>query len=320
MARSQEALKRAELSVEVGAAVAATSGGGGEKEDPLPTYIGILIAVLGVVLAFAASKGGSASTDLVTTMISQQHAHSKYESQDIKHRGVVNVLRQMHAGIPVDDADDILDEDLRHLEARVRAKGKVAEPPKHAGAKDEEGEGGSGIDSIESARILGRHMFESFTPEPKDAISLADAVTRYYAQAQAADAWPKTYDALAEAHSNAGSGYDRSMLLAEIGIVIASVALLLKRKIPFVAATCLGVASIAVIAMTWTAANRDIADATAKIAVAQKGYDDLIAADKVSASESELASEMREWGTTKLKEWADIEKEAKSEAEGPAEK
>ena len=145
-------------------------------------------------------------------------------------------------------------------------------------------------------------------------------MTRYYAQAQAADAWTKTYDALAEAHSNAGSGYDRSMLLAEIGIVIASVALLLKRKIPFVAATCLGVASIAVIAMTWTAANRDIADATAKIAVAQKGYDDLIAADKVSASESELASEMREWGTTKLKEWADIEKEAKSEAEGPAEK
>jgi hypothetical protein len=241
-------------------------------------------------------------------MITQSHAHAKYESQDIKHRGVVNVLRQMHAGIPPDDSDDLLDDDLKALEARVRDDSK-------AGSSSE-----GMLEAIESARILGKHMFASFTPEPKDAVSLADAVTRYYNQAQAADAWEKTYDELTAADSDAGEGYDRSMLAAEVGIVVAAVALMLKRKVPFLAACALGVVCVALMAKTWVAQDKAVDAATAHVAAAEKAYNDLVAADKVSASESELAGEMRTWGVEKQKEWAKAEADAKAEEAAEAAK
>src|SRR5690349_13942696 len=68
--------------------------------EKLGTYIGITMAILGVLLAFCAAKVGAERTELIEVLVEQQHAHAKYQAQDIKHRLAVNNLRQLHAQIP----------------------------------------------------------------------------------------------------------------------------------------------------------------------------------------------------------------------------
>src|ERR1022692_4709596 len=79
--------------------------GGGEPHNPahgrLSTFIGISMAVLGVILAFASAKVGGERTLLVKTMVEQEDAHLRYVTQDLKHRIAVISLRQLRATLPV---------------------------------------------------------------------------------------------------------------------------------------------------------------------------------------------------------------------------
>src|SRR6267154_1286091 len=67
---------------------------GGSK---LGTYVGITMAILGVLLAFCAAKVGGERTELVQTLVEQSKAHAQYHAQDVKHRVAVIALQQLHA-------------------------------------------------------------------------------------------------------------------------------------------------------------------------------------------------------------------------------
>ena len=71
--------------------------GGGHDSGPLSMRVGITMAILGVILAFAAAKVGGERTELVQALVDQQHANANYQAQDVKHRVAILALQNLHA-------------------------------------------------------------------------------------------------------------------------------------------------------------------------------------------------------------------------------
>lgn len=207
-----------------------------QESQQFSTYVGVTMAVLGVVLAFASAKVGGERTLLVKALVEQQNAHAKYQAQDIKHRQAVLSLRQTHAAVPV-------------------------------GAKLEES-------------------------KRNDMVVMARTVDRYFHEAAAAREWVEAFDPKVEAHVESQEHYEWGMLAAEIGIVIASVALLLKLRSVWFMSVGLGLLSVAIIGATY-AHNASIVNASErKIEHADKSYHDLRAANKQTAIDQALVDEI----------------------------
>jgi hypothetical protein len=227
---------------------AAHAGGhghdGGEDHDPahgrFSTYIGITMAVLGVILAFASAKVGGERTMLVRTMVQQEDAHLRYVTQDLKHRIGVLSLRQLRATLPA-----------------------VANPGRAA------------------TTVNGKEMVE-----------LARTVQRYYNESQACVVWADSYNPAIEAHSEGQEYYEWGMLCAEIGIVIASVALLLRRRSAWYLSMALGVAGVAVLIVTYNHTAPIVRSIEEKSTALSGVYHKLRAADKTTAADNELVKDV----------------------------
>jgi Domain of unknown function (DUF4337) len=205
----------------------------GHHIDSLSLRIGITMAMLGVVLAFAAAKVGGERTELVQSLVAQQHAHAKYQAQDIKHRVAVLSLRQARA----------------------------AWQP------------GKGNDS--------------------DMLHMADAVERYANESKLAKEWVRAYDPEVEAFTEAQEEYELAQLMAEFGIVLASVALLLKRRIPWLLAIGLGVVAVGTVGATWRHVRHTVHAAEEKIEESEKAYRELRAEGKTDEVDQALVEEVR---------------------------
>lgn len=211
----------------------AHGGHGGHDRDRLSKRVGITMATLGVVLAFAAAKVGGQRTELVQALVDQQHAHAKYTAQDIKHRVAVLTLQQLHA-----EADA----------TRTSAK---------------------------------------------DMLLIANSIERYDGESIAADAWVDAYDPVIEAHADGQERYEHAQLAAEFGIVIASIALLLRRREPWLVSIVLGGVAIGLLAMTYLHTHAAVHDAEGKIEHAEKAYDELRKANKTTAADKALVDDVR---------------------------
>jgi hypothetical protein len=78
---------------------------------------------------------------------------------------------------------------------------------------------------------------------------------QYIEWKEATKAWVKTYNPVIDAHAESAEGYEHAQLAAEVGIVLASIALLLlNRKIWFVALV-MGVLSISFVIRTYNHAH-----------------------------------------------------------------
>jgi hypothetical protein len=192
------------------------------------------MAILGVLLAFCAAKVGGERTELVQSLVEQQNAHSKYQSQNIKHRVAFLDLQAVHA---------------------ITASGG--------------------------------------SPDKKDLLMMAGAVERYEAEFEKAQEWLETYDPVIEAHVEAQEQYETAQLFAEIGIVIASVALLLKKRIAWFAALLLGVLAIGRVSLTYAHTSSVVSTTEKAIEEKAKVYKDLRKADKTTAQENALIEEIR---------------------------
>jgi hypothetical protein len=200
------------------------------KHHRLGIYIGITMAILGVLLAFAAAKVGGERTELVQTLVERSNAQQQYHAQDVKHRIAFLSLQQTHA----------------------------------MGAQDK-----------------------------KDLLSMASTVERYLDESALAKEWSESYDSKISAHVLAQEHYDWAQLLAEIGIVVASVALLIKRRAPWVLAIVVGVASVSVVGVTWHHTSSVLASTEDKIERTQKAYFDARTRDKTTAAEDELVGSVK---------------------------
>jgi len=214
---------------------AAHAGGHGHEghddKSKFPMVVGITMATLGVLLAFAAAKVGGERTELISMLVEQQHAHAKYQAQDIKHRTAMLSLEQMHALV-----------DLK--------------------------------------------------PRGEDMLKLARTCERYLGEAEAAKEWVESFDPAIKAHAVGQEDYELAQLAAEIGIVIASIALLLRRKLPWFIALALGIAAVGIVAVTYVSTGKSVHSAEAKIEEAGKAYRELRTAGKTNAIDEALVKEI----------------------------
>jgi hypothetical protein len=225
MSHAAESLERAEHT--------GHAGHGGHDGNPLPMRVGITMAILGVLLAFAAARVGYERAELVQYLVEQQHAHAKYQAQDIKHRAAILSLEQLHAT------------------------------------------------AVEGSKV-----------NAADMVMIANSANRYFAESQAAKEWVDAYDPIIAAHSVAQEEYEHAQLAAELGIVLASIALLLKRRAPWLAGVFLGVCAVVLLAMTYLHASHDLKGTEAKLEETETHYRTLREAGKTTDADQALVDQV----------------------------
>jgi uncharacterized protein DUF4337 len=212
---------------------AGSHGGHDANGGRLSMWIGVTMASLGVILAFSAAKVGGERTELVKALVDQQHAHAKYQAQDIKHRTAVLSLRQLHA-------------------------------------------------TLDGARV-----------NAEDMLVLAQLVDRYLAESRAASAWVDAYDPIVEAHASAQETYEHAQLAAEVGIVIASIALLLRRRSPWFVAILLGIAAVGILIVTYGRVGKIVHAAEQNVEESGQAYQTLRESGRSTEVDQALVDDVR---------------------------
>jgi uncharacterized membrane protein YdbT with pleckstrin-like domain len=125
-------------------------------------------------------------------------------------------------------------------------------------------------------------LADLLTPDRAVVLKFAKSAKLYERDMKEAKEDADSYDQMIEARQGAAEGYERALLAAEIGIVIASVALLLANRMVWgisvvLAITCLGTAGV-----TYVKTGRAVASAEEKI---KKAAENVIQLEKDDESE-----------------------------------
>src|SRR5207302_8930848 len=88
-------------------------------------------------------------------------------------------------------------------------------------------------------------------------------------------AWAKTYEPLVEAHFDAAESYERAQLIAEIGIVLASLAVLLASRTAWLLAVVLALGSIAQLGRTSLHTHHIVGQSVASVERAEEAFAEL---------------------------------------------
>jgi hypothetical protein len=103
-------------------------------------------------------------------------------------------------------------------------------------------------------------------------IKLADDYTR---ERNLAKQWADTYRPLVEGHFGAAEGYERAQLLAEIGIVLASLGVLLSSRPAWMLSVILSLICVAQLGRTFIHTSNVVGDSHEKIHHAEEAYTEL---------------------------------------------
>jgi cell division protein FtsL len=183
-------------------------------------YIGLTMAVLGVLLAFCAAKVGSERTELTKALVEQSQAQTESQANQMKYRLVMLEAEKLKAGVTAEEL----------------ATNKLSKK-----------------DSNTLDRVIALY-------------------SKYSADKEANKAWVNAYQPLINAHFIAAEHFELAQLMAEIGIVIASIALLMTNRLFWFASLIVGSISVGLVATTYASATKTIADCDHKIEEAQEAY------------------------------------------------
>lgn len=208
-------------------------------------FVGLTMAILGVLLALSSAMVGSARTHVIATMVEQTNTSLQYQSISTKHRMLQAQLLSLHALMPDQKQFDALEHELTDLERDV----KNPETAK----------------TIRAVRLEAKKILNTVTPNRPDVLRFAELVRKYDRERQAARDWAVSYEDAIEADAHAAEHFEWGQLAAEIGIVLASIALLLQNKQAWVLSIALGVASIGLVGWTYATARGIRQPAEAKI-------------------------------------------------------
>ncbi len=201
----------------------------------LPQWIGITIAILGVLMALCSAQLGAARTELVATMVEENGAKDKYTAVSNKYRSLQAQLQQLHAQMPNLDFHKNKNSELKKLESQA------ATPDTKL--------------TIQAAHLHTEKILNTVTPTQSDVERFLSFLNRTRAENEAAKHWSESYHDAIQAHANTAERFEVAMLAAEVGIVIASVGLLLARQKKFALAAwgmaiLLGAVSLTVASIT----------------------------------------------------------------------
>ena len=133
------------------------------------------------------------------------------------------------------------------------------------------------------------------TLDKHDVLAMADTVDRYLAESGLAKEWSASFDASVQAHVQAQESYETAQLFAEIGIVLASVALLMRRRVLWFVALALGLSSIVLVGKTYWHTKQVVSVAERHTEEAANLYLEARSRNKTTASEKALIESIRGW-------------------------
>jgi Domain of unknown function (DUF4337) len=125
-------------------------------------------------------------------------------------------------------------------------------------------------------------LADLLTPDHSVVVNFAKSAKTYERDMKEAKEDAESYDKMIEARQDAAEGYERALLAAEIGIVIASVGLLLSNRMVWGVSVALAVVCLASAGYTFSVSQHDVAAARQKI---QQAADNVIQLEKDDESE-----------------------------------
>jgi hypothetical protein len=223
-------------------------------------FIGITMALLGVMVAFCSAMVGAQRTELIKAMVEQSIRMGTYQTESMKFRSMAANSALLRALSPAKD-------EIKKIETTLREKRGTA------GKKDDE-------DTTELKDLISssvEDLADLLTPDADVIRDFGKVAKTYERDMKEAKEDADSYDKMIEARQDAAEGYERALLAAEIGIVIASVALLLSNRLVWGVSLVLAIACIGTAGYTFQASRRDVAAAQDKI---KKAADNVIQIEK----------------------------------------
>jgi Domain of unknown function (DUF4337) len=236
--------------------------GGHEPGKASGKHIGITMAVLGVMLALCSAMVGGQRTELVTTMVEQSNKFGLYQGETTKFRVVEADVEMLKSISPKPD-------EIKKVEATLRAKRAPS------GKVDDE-------DTAELKDLIAsstEDMADLLTPDPEEVHRFQALARKYERDMKDAKEDAEAYDGAIEAHQEAAEWYEWAQLAAEVGIVVASIALLLSNRAIWIAAVALGVGCAGTLGFTFVHTRAAVERADAKIRAALENVVQLEADD-----------------------------------------
>jgi hypothetical protein len=224
--------------------------------------IGVSMALLGVALALCSAMVGRHSTQLIRTMVEQSNRIGFYHTETMKFRVAQGNYEVLKSITPKPD-------EIAKIDATLRKKRNVG------GAKDSE-------DAAETKDLIAsavEDMADLVTPDPEETVKFRNLARRFERDMKDAREDAEAYGLKIEAHREGAEGWGQAQLLAEIGIVIASVALLLANKKLWALAVVVGACCLGLGGVTYVHTRHKLAVADERIRVAMENVVKLDAED-----------------------------------------
>ncbi len=235
--------------------------------------VGITMAMLGVLLALSSALVGGQRTELIATMVEQASAGTKFQALSTKYRVLLAQLQQLHSLLPDPERFKQWDEESRKLQGQISSAdlGRI-----------------SRIIRFENAKNLGAEI-----PTKDDLLQFVTRISALEKEQEAAREWTESFNSAIAAHSRAAEHYEWSQLSSEIGIVIASIALLFSNRKAWLVSVGLGVATILIAGITFAATSTQLHSAEKSIEEAKAQFDHFNSDAQGKASDEELLNAIK---------------------------
>ncbi len=238
-------------------------GHGGHEGKASGRHIGITMAVLGVMLALCSALVGAQRTLLIETMVTQSTKWGLAQAEATKFRVIEADLELLKSISPKKD-------EIEKVENTLRMKRGSA------GKADDE-------DTAELKDLIAsstEDMADLLTPDPEETTRFKKLARTYDRDVREAKEDAEAYDATIEAHQEAAEHYEWAQLAAEVGIVVASIALLLSSRALWMAALALGAGCAGILGITFVQTRAAVAAGEQHIKAAAENVQQLESDDE----------------------------------------
>jgi hypothetical protein len=160
---------------------------------------------------------------------------------------------------------------------------------------------------VELEKLRAQSSLESTTAAPPEELKRFLRLSLDYSRERDfAKRWADTYQPAVEAHFGAAEGYDNAQLFAEIGIVVASLAILLSKRPAWLLSILLAVICIGVLTSTFLKTRRTVSHSVGNIRQAENAYQQLRKAHLAANGDQRILEELDPGGKIR----AEIERDS----------
>jgi hypothetical protein len=239
--------------------------------------IGVTMALLGVMLAVCAAMVGSSRTDLIRNTVEQSNQYAEFQAESTKYHMMEADYEMLHALTPSKA-------ELKKFEDRLAA----------VHANSGKGDDEDTAEIKETVNVSTHELADVLTPDKEDEDRIKSLALRYKHDMAEAKEDAEAYDLAIEAHHEAAEGYEHAQLCAEVGIVVASIALLMSSRIVWSISLLIGLVGAGFIGKTAYQTQSQLAAAEKKIKDAATHQADIAKEDEGDEGKGEPAKPEKE--------------------------